>query len=1190
MTSSAEPPALVIPQALRERQRTASDPARSIWVSANAGSGKTHVLTQRVIRLLLGGVAPSKILCLTFTKAAAAQMATRVFDELARWTDLSDAQLREAVVETGAPPPGAADLVLARRLFTRTVETPGGLKIQTIHAFCERLLHLFPFEANVPARFTVADDTQAAELLARAQRAAIAEARSSGLAEALALVADLAGTGGVDALLATAMRLRAAVHGRTDLQASLAERLGAGAPASADAVRRAMIADGIPPARWPSLADWLEEGTKKDQEQAARLRAARATLEAGGEGARRQVLDSYLTVFFDAKGRPRPSPATKKRVEARPDLAAALAAEQERLTNLRDQLRAVETVERTTALLALVEAVTGRYAQAKVAGGLLDFDDLIERTLALLARSDSGWVLHKLDAGIDHVLIDEAQDTSETQWRILEALTAEFAAGEGARPRERSFFVVGDDKQSIFSFQGAAPLMFDTMRSTFERRFVAGRRPFERVSLKTSFRSVPGILAAVDTVFSLDAHQDGLVRKPDLWPAHESIKAMLPSLVEIWPPVGAPATDDPAEWTIPLDTPSERDPANVVADHVALKIKQLTADDSGEWVHEGRGTARRAIRPGDVLILVRTRNELFEAVIRALKRYDVPVAGADRLDIANHIAVMDLVAAGRIALLPRDDLTLACVLKSPLFGFDDDDLIALAPGRAGALMDALDASPEPRHGAARARLAHWSARANAVTPFAFYVELLGRDGGRRLMEARLGPEAHDAIDEFLRLALAHEGAGAPSLGSFLADMEALDSSIKRDMEGPGDAVRVMTVHAAKGLEAKIVFLPDTCGVPGASLETPIFDLNAGSELPPVLAWSPQRVEDPAAVAAARQGARQATMREYRRLLYVALTRAEERLYVAGFFKAAEPAGDCWNTMIERAFAGAAMEDVPAAWDAGESVRRLVTPGAGEASHARPVEREQRVLDLTPDWLFKPPSGPAVAPEPLRPSHAASSRTVSAGTAAASARERANGRRRGIAFGTALHLLLQYLPALPADARAAAGRAFLAQRGDQFPPVLHAAVLAQTLATMALPELAPLFGEGGRAEVTVIGTLRRDDGTDLEVRGAIDRLVVTPDEVLVADFKTGRPDTADTDADKTDAAIPEAYLNQLALYRRVLAPLWPDRRLRMLLVWTAEPRAVEVPDADLDGAAARLLAAVPGSTGPGGGAGDPARSG
>ena len=824
--------AFVIPQHLRERQHAASDPQRSIWVSANAGSGKTHVLTQRVIRLLLEGVAPSKILCLTFTKAAAAQMATRVFDTLSGWTGKDDERLRASIVDTGAAPPTPADLLLARRLFTRAIETPGGLKIQTIHAFCERLLHLFPFEANVPARFEVVDEKRAEEMLSLARRAAIADARqaSDESGAALALLADLVGFTSIDALVASAMRLRAAGRGGPDLQHTLASRLGAGTLTSVEAVQRAMIVGGIAPGRWPEIALVFESGSVNDRKHGVRLRQAAAAFASDDDPTRlSRTLAAYLSVFFTDGGGKRQGLMTAKLGTSHPALAAELQAEQERLDALRGNLKIAEAIERTNALLRLADGVRARYEHAKAAQGVLDFDDLIERTRALLERSDSGWVLHKLDAGIDHVLVDEAQDTSEPQWRILERLTGDFASGLGSRSQHRSFFVVGDDKQSIFSFQGAAPLMFDAMRADFERRFRAGRKPFERVSLNTSFRSVAGILDVVDTVFDRPAHQDGLVQAPDIWPKHESIKGRLPSLIELWPSLGATSRDEEADWTIPVDMPSERDPPSIVADRVALQCARLVAADSREFVHDKDGERRR-ITPGDILILVRTRNAFFEAVIRALKRHHVAVAGADRLDVANHIAVMDLCAAGRAALLPQDDLSLACVLKSPLFGLDDDDLMTLAPGRRSSLFDALGASAVTRYREAHDTIRRWSQRASAATPFGFYVELLGRDGGRRLMEARLGPEAHDAMDEFLRLSLAHEQQGAPSLGAFVSDVEALESSIKRDMEDGADAVRVMTVHAAKGLEAKIVILPDTCAVPSPRLDPTVFDLNRARSL------------------------------------------------------------------------------------------------------------------------------------------------------------------------------------------------------------------------------------------------------------------------------------------------------------------------------------------------------------------------
>ena len=1143
----------VIPDHLRERQSKASDPGSSIWVSANAGSGKTHVLTQRVVRLLLNGVPPAKILCLTFTKAAAAQMATRVFDRLSEWTVLSDDKLRAAILDTGAPSSATANLDLARRLFTRTVETPGGLKIQTIHAFCERLLHLFPFEANVPARFEVADDLRAGEMLALAKRSAIEAAqRSTGpLGAALVLVADLAGAFGIDRLIGEAMKARVSVQaGGADLQATLRARLGGNERfSSVEAVQRAILQDGISPNRWPTIAASLESGSANDRGQAKRLRQAAAQ---AAEGlALAQAVVAYLSVFFGTDGRPRNRLITKGAENACPSLKAELEAEQARLATLLDDLKIAEAVERSTALVLLVDETVKRYEQAKIVHGVLDFDDLIERTLALLRRSDSGWVLHKLDAGIDHVLVDEAQDTSDAQWKILEHLTDDFAAGAGARSQERSVFVVGDDKQSIFSFQGAAPLMFDKMRSAFERRFRSAAKPFERVVLKTSFRSVPGILAAVDTVFEKASHQDGLVQIPDIWPRHESIKSRLPGLVEIWPRVKADSQPDPDDWSIPIDVPSERDPANVVADRVAKKIAMLLATGSGEYVHEG--AQKRPVRAGDILILVRTRSAFFEAVIRALKRYGVPVAGADRLDVANHIAVMDLVAAGRAALLPADDLSLACVLKSPLFGFDDDDLIALAPHRTGPLFSTLAASDNPLYRTAHETIQCWGERAAAATPFAFYVELLGRDGGRRLMEQRLGPEAHDAMDELLRLALIHEQLGAPSLGTFLAEVEALETSVKRDMEGPGDNVRVMTVHAAKGLEAKIVFLPDTCGVPALSFDPVVFDLNKETGLPPVLVWSPRKGDDSNAIADVRAAERRAVMREYRRLFYVALTRAEERLYIAGFYHAREPAGDCWSAMVRDAFDDQAVEQVPAFWSELETVSRIATTGDGTDLRPSTTPPEQRQFGLGPDWLFKP-----VVAQPtrstLRPSHAARPGVDDVRLGPAK-------RRESLVYGSAVHELLQHLPGRPASDREEAGRVFLRAREKTYPPSIHDDALAEALAVIALPALKPLFAPGARAEVAATGRIATPAGSFRDVDGKVDRLVVTADAVIVADFKTGQP----------TSEVSGPYLDQVALYRRVLMPLWPDRPLHALLVWTRGPTVIALDPISLDAAADAVLA-------------------
>ncbi|MGA7383778.1 MAG: double-strand break repair helicase AddA, partial [Methylocella sp.] len=928
-----------IPAETQAKQHQASNPNHSVWVSANAGSGKTHVLASRVIRLLLQGVAPSKILCLTFTKAAAANMATRVFDRLALWTQLSGGELCAQIVATGAPMPGSQQLTAARKLFARTLETPGGLKIQTIHAFCERLLHLFPFEANVPSRFEVPDDLRQAELLQRARRGVLAEANSGkgALGAALQRLADECGPEAFEDLIKEAMKQCAILRAPflPDPAEILRRSLGLEGRDIAH-VERDMVEDGIAPERWNDLAAIFDSGKPKDQERANHFRKALAAYRlATSGGCLAECLDCYLAIYFidEGKGTTALRLLTNGLLKKHSNVGAELYAEQVRLDALCAERRAAATLDRTRALIEVASAIFKRYGEEKAARGILDFDDLIEKTLALLERSDARWVLYKLDSGVDHVLVDEAQDTSEDQWKILEELTGDFAAGRGQSQGPRTFFAVGDEKQSIFSFQGAAPHMFDKMRRKFEAQFTAGAQPFAHVPLTLSFRSAPGVLSAIDKVFEHGDHKGGLVAADDVWMPHQALKHQLPSLVELWPLAAAQSGEDPGAWTLPLDLLDAKDPANLVAQRVAQKIAHLIDPGSGEFVHDSQTLRPRPVRPGDILILVRTRGPFFEAMIRALKKSGIRTAGADRLELTHHIAVMDLMAAGRASLLPQDDLVLACVLKSPLVGLDDDDLMALAPGRAASLFDALKASIDARHVEAATKLARWRARAGGG-PFAFYAGLLGVDGGRRDIDARAGPEAGDALVEFLRLAIAHEEEGAPSVAAFLNDLAGLEYSIKRDMEGAEDAVRVMTVHAAKGLEAKIVFLPDTCRVPSPRHDPRVFAL--GTKVPgeQTIGWSPRKGLDCEAIAAARRKAREAAEEEYRRLLYVALTRAEERLYIAGFHDAKGPGPGCWAKMIESALASEAAA-LPAFWNGEDQILRVISEGSGARTAAVP---------------------------------------------------------------------------------------------------------------------------------------------------------------------------------------------------------------------------------------------------------------
>jgi ATP-dependent helicase/nuclease subunit A len=1131
--------ALAIPESLRQRQTRASNPRTSAWVSANAGSGKTHVLTQRVLRLLLDGTPPAQILCLAYTKAAAANMADRVFSKLATWTSLSDAALAKAIVESGADAPGPRDLIFARQLFARTIESPGGLKIQTLHAFAERLLRLFPFEANVPAHFNVLDESDSRRLLLEARDAALVElGASSDTAGALDLVARESGITRFDELLMEALG-RAEIFGAHDDAPAYADALRAPLGLAPDvtiaSVEAEMLGGDVGRKRRERWAQALEAGTKKDRTLAESLHAVNQ------DGASQVRVQALLMALFkeDGEGDPHGGEnggvTTKNLREKFPALEEELRHEQDRLIPLRERRRAVETLERSAALFVVARSILATFARMKAERGVLDFNDQIARALALVTRSSAAWVLHKLDYGLDHLLLDEAQDASQPQWGILAALSAEFFAGASARAKNRTVFAVGDEKQSIFAFQGAAPQMFAEMKRAFAGRHSGAERPFADVPLTFSFRSAQTILDAVDMTFRADLAWRGVAATGEPPPKHDAIRRDLKGVVELWPPIAPSPAPEPEDWQV-IEQPAQDNPPVVLAKRIAEVIKGWLRLSSPERVVDPATGEIRRIRESDVMILVRSRNAFFEAMIRALKAADVKTAGADRLKLKDHIAVMDLIAVGRTARLPDDDLTLACALKSPLLGFDDDALMKIAARRSGSLVEALIGADEGIAKDAARRLVEWQARAKSLSPFAFYALLLGQDGGRRALIGRLGPEAADPIDEFLALALAHEQREAPSLYNFLAQVETTDVEIKRDMEVETEGVRVLTVHASKGLEAPIVFLPDACGRPDSRHEPKLMRLSSPRPGdPPVLAWARKSIEDADAVAAARAEARESEAGEHRRLLYVAMTRAAQRLIVAGYETSRSRPSDCWWDLVHSGLADAVVE-APApfrgggtTWRFGEGLR---VEGLGETAPAR-------AFASLPDWIVANAAPEAVAAA-LNPSRA--------GGVGGGDRERA-------LEGRLAHVLLEMLPNLSPARRPPAAAAYLDMWGGALAESARVALASKVLAAIGAPELSPIFGPHSRTEVALAGLLPRPGRPDLAYSGRLDRLVATDQGVLIVDFKLG---------EKPDRPA-AAHVAQLALYRAALQPLYPGAKIRAALVYLVGPTLTEISCEELDAA-------------------------
>jgi ATP-dependent helicase/nuclease subunit A len=1123
-------------------QRRAANPQRSVWVSASAGTGKTKVLTDRVLSLLLAGTPPHRILCLTFTRAAAAEMAIRINRSLAEWAIVSEDQLvKQIAALTGSSPDG--DTVRrARPLFAQVLDVPGGMKIQTIHSFCESLLGRFPLEAGIAPHFEVMDERDAEEGQAEARLRILNRARGDGDA---AISAALAGVTGhineaefgslMAALSADRGRIRRLIenHGNVEkLVDATYARLGVSFDDTPETEIQAASQDGAFDAdglRHAAAA--MLQGSQTDRARGSIIAAWLAANTAD----RAATMDAYLGTYFTSTGTIRKALINKDAKAIDPAADDVLVAEAQRLDTLQQRIRAAVTAAATASLLHLADALLGEYERYKREIGRLDYDDLILLARALLERDGgASWVLFKLDGGIDHILIDEAQDTNPDQWAVVRALAEEFFAGMGAGDANRTVFAVGDTKQSIYSFQRAAPEEFGAMRDYFRTRAKAAERGWDDVDLDMSFRSTAAVLAAVDEVFATVEARDGLA-SPDQNIHHEPYRGGQAGLVELWPPVAPEVQDERAPWEPPVIARRE--------DHPAARLASVIAGCIGNWIDSGERLEShdRTIQPGDIMVLVRRRGAFVEELVRALKQRNVPVAGIDRMVLGEQLAVRDLLALGNFLLLPEDDLTLAVVLKGPLFGFDDDDLFELAHGREDqTLWHRLytKAAQQAKFRMAVEELSSLLARVDYVAPFELFADVLARRRGRHLIAARLGRDANDPLDEFMARALAFERTHAPSLQTFLHAFDADRGEVKRDLEqATRNEVRVMTVHGSKGLQAPIVFLPDTLQVPTQRPELLWTEDD-------YLLWPPRaRYVEPVS----RGAIEKALMRrnqEYRRLLYVAMTRAEDRLYICGWNTRNKPPEGNWYDLIATGLANygeAASFDFMAYSDLGwqGEGRRVANP---QTARPQVTDEGQRYVPTTgtlPDWALQRPAAEVVPPRPLTPSRPDADEP-------ALRSPQGNDSGAGFRRGLLVHRLLQILPEMAPENRARAAQRFLARRVHGLDQLEQDALAAEILAVLDDPDFAALFGPRSRAEVPIVGRIG-----DYVVAGQIDRLCVSDDAVQIIDYKTNRPPPAEA------RDVPPIYLRQMAAYRAVLREIYPPLTIRCALLWTDGPRLMQI---------------------------------
>ena len=1035
---------------VNKEQRRASNPFSSVWVSASAGSGKTKVLTDRVLNLLLLSGKPEKILCLTFTKTAAAEMTNRINQVLKSWVVMPDAQLSDEISKLTGDSVTTEQLERARRLFALTLETPGGMKIMTIHSFSQSILKRFPLEAGISPHFEVMDDVSASDVL----NTLIQEAfKNPSLKNAIELLSSYLDEASLMTLLKETLGARHRLLELTQKSSlnSIINKLKKNFNILNYIYEKQIINDFC-----------------KDEEWVDNLKI-------------------YLTAKYEIRAKYKED---QKAIDT---------------YNTYQKIKAFKTIEATHALLQVAFYIIRLYENHKNASALLDYDDLINHTEKLLSTSGkAAWVLYKLDGGIDHILVDEAQDTNPHQWTIIRMLAEEFFSGLGANDYVRTIFAVGDKKQSIYSFQGAEPQEFERMRQFFEKRVMDSQNTFETVPFNFSFRSTEAILRLVN--FVLRNHQArGGVLDPLEDGTHLAYRTGQAGLVEIWPLEEPQEEDAPEGWKPPIERTVAQLPITRLAEKIALKIRHMIVSKE---ILESKG---RPIQAGDFLILVQRRKKFVSELVRFLKEYHIPVAGVDRLVLTNYIAVQDLIGLAKFTLLPEDDLNLAEILKSPLCRLNEDDLYKICynrgnksvyervcelyPDTAIFLQDVMD-------------------KADKTPPFEFFSYILSVKNGRKYFEARLGNEVNEALDEFLNLTLTYEQNNIPSLQAFLKWIGDKDIEIKRDLDqGSLNAVRIMTVHGSKGLQGNIVFLPDTRFIPNQKPKI----MWSKNNLP---IWTPQSSLKTDLVSNLYDDWQMEQMKEYHRLLYVAITRPMDRLYVCGWENKTKAKAGNWYDLIK--------DSLPYLPDS-DGIIRFSCPQEKTITITQNNTPDEEIEPL-PDWVWEMPADEPMPPKPLRPSTPITEEKVEQSVSEAL-------RSKALKRGTFIHKLLQYLPSIEESKRRQVAEKMKPDDID-IPDTLFE--------LMAHERFKELFGPSSLPEVPIVGVLDNQ-----VISGQIDRLVVLKNEVLVIDYKSNYHVPASLDK------VPISYKKQLKTYQALLKNIFPDKIIKSYLLWTQNLTWMEI---------------------------------
>ena len=849
-------------------QDLAANPQENVWVQANAGTGKTSVLTERLLRILFRtrDITKSGILCLTYTNAGAGEMRNRILRELKNWALLSDDDMRILLdgISTNKKITDS-DIAHAREIFFTYIDNPNLLKIKTIHGFCEEILHRFPVEAQISPAWKLISDADQRILMYNAFNDMISTTPSPETEAAFSHILNRISEYAIDNLLSV---LSAHYKDFFNIKDFVKYR-----KYFIDNITNFLNINNVPSTQIPTekLQEIIRMATKKQNSTKKPAKYLQQIIENTKDYIENTIdFDKYKHLYLTKNG-------DKTKNISNIDF---LTNEQDRVFVINQYNENKRAFDNTIALFDLSAAFTQSYTKIKTNHNLLDFEDLILYTRQLFSNPKTmGWILSQMDISLSHILVDEAQDTSPEQWDIIRMLTDDFFDNGDTTDLPRSLFVVGDTKQSIYGFQGADPTAFIKSRDDIAKQIKSNYRTIREIPLDQNFRSLSSILYTVDTFF-----QDKTVQTISHFinQQHKCFRNTdNPGLAELHHLIAKQETNKTTQDYIKI---------------IANKIKNII--DSGKY------TAR------DIMVLVQNRHPFVNPLVTELKKLNIDVAGSDRIILPNFPAIKDLLNLTRFCLDSSDDYSLCCVLKSPIYRFSETDIYKLCTLKNNQIRTAKQQNQETKNitiyniletynNTIYQDLSNLIIAASKLAPYSFFNTILRNNETRKKMIAALGNQIIDPLEEFMTICLAYERTQSGTLKEFLKWFITSSAEVKRDMDAtPG--VRIVTVHGSKGLEAPVVFLIDTNRTPDTEKIIPI-PTNPNPEFNLPWIWLTTDTNQTKQTQIALNAQKQNDISEYYRLLYVAMTRARDELYIYGYTSNKNPNELSWHTNLWRVF-------------------------------------------------------------------------------------------------------------------------------------------------------------------------------------------------------------------------------------------------------------------------------------------------